>query len=224
MPRHGGPPSGTPRCHPRRDPRSGVGARTRAGPERAVAARPRRSGRDARAVALLLLRLQARDLRRDVPGGQRGTAPSDGGGPRHRCARRTSGSGWARTASSTSRSRTCRAASCCFSGRSPGSSRRPRRTHPRCSSSSSPRDRLADIGITTPELLDVWTATLSGSSSSSGPTIPDGDRWTPAHRRRARHVPRVREEAAVLMDATEFCRVLSGRGDGEGLLTQEVPF
>jgi hypothetical protein len=26
------------------------------------------------------------------------------------------------------------------------------------------------------------------------------------------------------LDAVEFCRVLSGRGDGEGLLTQEVPF
>jgi hypothetical protein len=26
------------------------------------------------------------------------------------------------------------------------------------------------------------------------------------------------------LDAVEFCRVLSGRGDGDGLLAQEVPF
>ena len=29
---------------------------------------------------------------------------------------------------------------------------------------------------------------------------------------------------AIAFDAVEFCRILSGRGAGTGLLTQEVPF
>jgi hypothetical protein len=28
----------------------------------------------------------------------------------------------------------------------------------------------------------------------------------------------------IEVDAVEFCRILSGRGDGSGLLNQEVPF
>lgn len=28
----------------------------------------------------------------------------------------------------------------------------------------------------------------------------------------------------ITLDAVEFCRILSGRGDGNGLLTQAVPF
>ena len=31
-------------------------------------------------------------------------------------------------------------------------------------------------------------------------------------------------EDEITIDAVEFCRVLSGRADGAGLLTQEVPF
>jgi AcrR family transcriptional regulator len=39
------------------------------------------------------------------------------------------------------------------------------------------RDRLADIGITKPELLDVWTATLGGLIQQQWANDPHGDRW-----------------------------------------------
>jgi hypothetical protein len=39
------------------------------------------------------------------------------------------------------------------------------------------RDRLADIGITKPELLDVWTATLAGLIQQQWANDPHGDRW-----------------------------------------------
>ena len=39
------------------------------------------------------------------------------------------------------------------------------------------RDRLADIGITEPELLDIWTALLSGLIQQQWANDPGGDRW-----------------------------------------------
>ena len=39
------------------------------------------------------------------------------------------------------------------------------------------RDRLADIGITRPEMLDIWTALLSGIMQQQWANDPGGDRW-----------------------------------------------
>jgi hypothetical protein len=39
------------------------------------------------------------------------------------------------------------------------------------------RERLADLGITDPELLDMWTATLSGLIQQQWSNDPAGDRW-----------------------------------------------
>ena len=39
------------------------------------------------------------------------------------------------------------------------------------------RDRLADLGITRPELLDLWTAMLSGVVQQQLANDPGGDRW-----------------------------------------------
>jgi hypothetical protein len=44
-------------------------------------------------------------------------------------------------------------------------------------------------------------------------TGPAGGTWT-----------RGRDGEVIEMDAVDFCRVLSGRDPGEGLLTTEVPF
>jgi AcrR family transcriptional regulator len=40
------------------------------------------------------------------------------------------------------------------------------------------RERLADLGVTDPELLDVWTATLSGLIQQQWANDPAGDRWS----------------------------------------------
>ncbi len=73
-------------------------------------------------------------------------------------------------------------------------------------------------------MLDIWTALLSGIMQQQWANDPGGDRWKRLLDDVIDHVPRVREEAAVVMQATEFCRVPSGRGDGEGPLALEVPF
>jgi AcrR family transcriptional regulator len=39
------------------------------------------------------------------------------------------------------------------------------------------RDRLADLGITRPELLDIWTATLGGLVQQQLANDPGGTRW-----------------------------------------------
>lgn len=39
------------------------------------------------------------------------------------------------------------------------------------------RDRLADVGVTKPELLDVWTATIGGLIQQQWANDPHGDRW-----------------------------------------------
>jgi AcrR family transcriptional regulator len=39
------------------------------------------------------------------------------------------------------------------------------------------RERLADLGITDPKLLDMWTATLSGLIQQQWSNDPAGDRW-----------------------------------------------
>ena len=39
------------------------------------------------------------------------------------------------------------------------------------------RDRLAEVGITKPELLDLWTATLGGLIQQQWANDPHGDRW-----------------------------------------------
>jgi AcrR family transcriptional regulator len=39
------------------------------------------------------------------------------------------------------------------------------------------RDRLADIGITQSELLDIWTALVSGLIQQQWANDPEGDRW-----------------------------------------------
>jgi AcrR family transcriptional regulator len=39
------------------------------------------------------------------------------------------------------------------------------------------RERLAEIGITRPEMLDIWTALLSGIMQQQWANDPGGDRW-----------------------------------------------
>jgi hypothetical protein len=39
------------------------------------------------------------------------------------------------------------------------------------------RGGLADIGITRPEMLDIWTAVLSGIMQQQWANDPGGDRW-----------------------------------------------
>ena len=39
------------------------------------------------------------------------------------------------------------------------------------------RDRLADIGITQPALLDIWTAVIGGLIQQQWANDPGGDRW-----------------------------------------------
>ena len=69
------------------------------------------------------------------------------------------------------------------------------------------------------------TAASSPTSSPSGPAATAGrSRLAPRRARPAARSSPASGGEEITLDAVEFCRILSGRATGAGLLTQEVPF
>ena len=188
-----GPAGGPARGHEAADPRRRVGAGPGAGPRRDLAAGPGGPGRSPPAVAVLVLRLEARAVRRDVRPGlraapRRRSSRSSSPATPHEQIRRDGPRLHRALASPTSPG-----PSCCSSARCPASSRRPE--------SYALASRFLDeragggstaAGFTRPEDLDLYTALVGGLVNQQMANDPGGTRWVDARGRSNGHVPGAR--------------------------------
>jgi uncharacterized cupin superfamily protein len=67
-------------------------------------------------------------------------------------------------------------------------------------------------GVIVADVVEEW-ARLHGAPFALTLTGPAGGIWSAGA-----------ADDAITMDAVEFCRILSGRGSGAGLLARPVPF